>query len=388
MSCHDLYVVSSRLAVAKNNTQDPFGGVNMIFAGDFAQLPPAMNASPLYSGNVSNRVQSGTTIKGQESSIGKALWHQVTTVVILKQNMRQRTQTPEDAKLRTTLENMRFRACTRDDVQFLKSLIAGKGKNRKKLNKKRFRNVSVITGLNIHRDAMNENGVARFAADTNQTVETFYSIDHLAVTDPTKGRRSKGRERTVNRAPVNEFEQTILWNLPPALTEQLAGKLMLTKGMPVMIKKNEATECCVTNGAEATVYDWNFSFLPDRKKVLTVLFVKLKNPPTNIKLDGLPENVVPLKRSGKTVACKMPNGKVLRVHREQVNVLLNFGMSDYSSQGRTRPDNVVDLNNCKSHQSYYTALSRSASAEGTVILQDFDESKIMNPHIMSGHLRQ
>lgn len=37
---------------------------------------------------------------------------------------------------------------------------------------------SVITGLNIHRDAMNENGVARFAADTNQPVETFYSIDH------------------------------------------------------------------------------------------------------------------------------------------------------------------------------------------------------------------
>jgi len=29
--------------------------------------------------------------------------------------------------------------------------------------------------------------------------------------------------------------------------------LTLCKGMPVMIKRNEATECCVTNGAEAIV---------------------------------------------------------------------------------------------------------------------------------------
>ncbi len=136
MSCQDMYRVSARLAVAKNNTHDPFGGVNMIFAGDFAQLPPAMNNAPLYSGNVRNRVDGSTTIKGQENAIGKALWHQVTTVVILKENMRQKTQTPEDAKLRTALENMRYRACTDEDILFLRSLIAGKSEGRKKLNQK------------------------------------------------------------------------------------------------------------------------------------------------------------------------------------------------------------------------------------------------------------
>ncbi|KLO03914.1 hypothetical protein SCHPADRAFT_807182, partial [Schizopora paradoxa] len=63
-------------------------------------------------------------------------------------------------------------------------------------------------------------------------------------------------------------------------------------------------------------------------------------------------------------------------------------MSDYASQGRTRPDNVIDLQNCKTHQSYYTVLSRSASAEGTVIMQGFDASKIQNTNQMSGYLRQ
>ena len=51
--------------------------------------------------------------------IGRALWHQVTTVVILQKNMRQNTQSVEDAKLRTALENMRYGACTADDIKLV-----------------------------------------------------------------------------------------------------------------------------------------------------------------------------------------------------------------------------------------------------------------------------
>jgi len=54
----------------------------------------------------------------QESAIGKALWHQVTTVVILRENMRQKSQSPEDAKFRKALENMRYKACTQEDIEF------------------------------------------------------------------------------------------------------------------------------------------------------------------------------------------------------------------------------------------------------------------------------
>jgi hypothetical protein len=61
-------------------------------------------------------------------------------------------------------------------------------------------------------------------------------------------------------------------------------------------------------------------------------------------------------------------------------------MTDYTSQGKTRLYNVVDINNSRSHQSYYTALSRSASAGGTVILQGFDAKKITGG--ASGALRQ
>jgi hypothetical protein len=66
--------------------------------------------------------------------------------------------------------------------------------------------------------------------------------------------------------------------------------------------------------------------------------------------------------------------------------LLNFSMTDYTSQGKTRPKNPVDLSNCRSHQSYYTCLSRSATADGTVIVQSFSPRLITCG--ASGYLRQ
>ncbi|KAF8220083.1 hypothetical protein L208DRAFT_1335796 [Tricholoma matsutake] len=61
-------------------------------------------------------------------------------------------------------------------------------------------------------------------------------------------------------------------------------------------------------------------------------------------------------------------------------------MTDYASQGKTRPYNVVNLNDNRSHQSYYTALSRSATAAGTLITQSFHPQKITGG--ASGALRQ
>ena len=111
LSCHDMYKIAAQLAKALNNFDEPYGGMNMIFAGDFAQLPPVGGQS-LYSHSVGTQVHSGLKPGGQEAAVGKALWHQVTTVVILRENMRQKTQTPEDASLRKALVNMRYGNCT------------------------------------------------------------------------------------------------------------------------------------------------------------------------------------------------------------------------------------------------------------------------------------
>jgi hypothetical protein len=156
----------------------------------------------------------------------------------------------------------------------------------------------------------------------------------------------------------------------------------------VIIKKNLATECCITNGAPATVWGWKSSPIsPDRDEhILDTLFVELDHPPRDIHIEGLPKNVVPIYKDRLSVDCQMPNDSTITISRQQIPILPNFAMTVHASQGRTRKNNVCDLSNCQNHMAVYTALSRSSSADGTVILQGFDANKIQGG--LSGYLRQ
>ncbi|KAJ7198209.1 hypothetical protein C8J57DRAFT_1262512 [Mycena rebaudengoi] len=122
------------------------------------------------------------------------------------------------------------------------------------------------------------------------------------------------------------------------------------------------------------------------KRILDTLFVKLIDPPRKINIPGLEKNIVALSRASKRVWCSFPNDMIVAILREQILVLPNFAMTDYASQGKIRIYNVVDLQHCKTHFSYYTCLSRSSSAEGTAIVQAF-ATKVITKGI-TGYLRQ
>ena len=81
----------------------------------------------------------------------------------------------------------------------------------------------------------------------------FYSIDCLGA-DPTNVIPKNQRKHIIDpfRSTSIAFTelQNTLWALYPYLTQHHAGKLSLYIGMPMMIKHNKATECCITNGAE------------------------------------------------------------------------------------------------------------------------------------------
>jgi hypothetical protein len=387
ISCHQLYTISARLAKALGERQLPFGGMNMIFAGDFAQLPP-VGGSSLYSGNVGTNIDSALHIRGQESAIGKALWHQVTTVVILRENMRQKKQTDDDTRLRTALSNMRYAACTNEDINFLNTRIAGRGPNRPKISSKNFRNVAIICGVHTQKDAINQLGCGRFASDTGQELTHFYSIDKWGKDKPNSGRKSQKTANSVihNSNEINPGDQNEIWKLHPGRTGHLPGKLSLCIGMPVIIKHNYATELCITNGQEGFVVGWQATKDTSGKLALDTLFVKLDNPPQTVQIDGLIENVVPIVKVTQKIVCQFLNGLTESVERRQVAVQPNFAMTAHASQGKTRPFNVVHLNSCRDHMAYYTALSRSASASGTIIVQGFDHNVITSK--CSGYLRQ
>ncbi|KIM48495.1 hypothetical protein M413DRAFT_62871, partial [Hebeloma cylindrosporum] len=154
----------------------------------------------------------------------------------------------------------------------------------------------------------------------------------------------------------------------------------------VMIWANFAMELYITKCQEGHVHGWQSTKGTKGQCILDTLFVKLENPPSNVQFEGLPQNVVPLTRSSMTIKASLPNDDSVIISRSQVEVLVNFAMTDFASQGKTRPKNPVDLNNLQTHQAYYAALSHSSTAEGTIILQGFDTNKMTGG--ASGALRQ
>jgi hypothetical protein len=196
------------------------------------RLPPAVGREhvSLYSKSI-GAVASDR--KSQEEAIGKALWHQITTVVILRQNMRQKKQSLEDTKLRTALENMRYKVCTPDDVNFLRSLVSSDQPGRSSACDSDFRNVSIIIGTNLQKDEINRLGAIRFAQETNQDLTDFYSDDTVRVSlaSELSHQSSSGAKRV---SEISEGMQKAIWDQQPSTTDKhIAGKLSLCIGLPV-----------------------------------------------------------------------------------------------------------------------------------------------------------
>ncbi|KAH9899678.1 hypothetical protein C8Q73DRAFT_638274 [Cubamyces lactineus] len=297
--------------------------------------------------------------------------------------MRQRGMSVEDQRFRLALTNLRYKACTDDDRALLRSRVISFDAH-STCSLPVLTNISVITARNSHRDAINELGVEAFARLHGRELVSFYSIDRWCSDKGTGSVRQNQRdyEQSINPVRTNnsitDGMRNMLWCLPPCLTDHHAGILRLCRGMPVILKVNEATELCATNGAEALVYDWHSTSSEDGKQVLETLFVKLVNPPKSVTLPGLPDNVIPLNRAKVRIKCIVPTWeKPLYIDREQVTVLPNFAMTDFASQGRTRSINVCHLKYCRSSQSLYTCLSRSSSLSNTYIIDGFDDSKMV-----------
>ena len=65
--------------------------MNIIFARNFAQLSLVGGLS-LFSGSIKTQVHSRLKPGGQETTVGKVLWDQITTVFVLRENMQQKSK--------------------------------------------------------------------------------------------------------------------------------------------------------------------------------------------------------------------------------------------------------------------------------------------------------
>lgn len=361
---------SSRLKQAMSDdtvaSGKPFGGVNVIFMGDFAQLKPPRQHS-LFAHQLVDDPSFEESRRCNDicAMNGAFLWRQVNVVVKLVKNHRHR-EDPDYAgfldRIRTGTSrpnSSRFvnTDCT-DDLEFLRSREISRIVEQDPRSLLEFRDAPVIVGSREVRDAVNAKYVAFHARRLIQAVHVYHASDSIKHTVVSGAVRDK------------------LWKLSSRETHDSLGRLPLFPGMRVMVTENLAFSKGIVNGLEGVIHSIKYTRDGDGNRYASVAYLKVDD--ANMDIPGLSVGLVPIFPETTTFEYRYKSGdaiKTLTVSRKQLPLLPAYSYTDFKSQGRTLDRAIVDLSTARG-QGVYVMLSRVKSLKGIAILRWFPSTKI------------
>ncbi|KAF5325600.1 hypothetical protein D9611_000598 [Ephemerocybe angulata] len=379
ISAQFMATISSRMKVAKcespSDSAKPFGNVNMIFLGDFLQLPPPTQLS-VYSWKL---VRAPTFMQarnndGLDAISGAYLWRLVSQVVTLKLAKRHEG----DPTLTDILDRIRNNSCLENDgrpvvingtslVEHLRQRDMAYVFAHSPGELALFQDAPVVVGTKKVRDEVNALMLVSHARRLDQVPHMYHAADTIAgkrVTTPAAG---------------------ALWNLSSTITKDSFGILPMFIGMRVMVTENVSLRYRVVNGAEGVVTGFRYSE-DNHRRYLEVVYVRIESKGGKISVPGLESGVAAIFPSSSSVIHTIRhNGTVSKsFRRNQVPLIPAYSYTHYKSQGRTLTHAIVDLVSARG-QGIYVMLSRVTTLKGLLILRWFPQSKILEKH--SGELR-
>ena len=353
IGCQLLVDIHNALVSATGNT-NLFGGMSVIFAGDFAQLPPVLDPK-LYT-HLDHKKVRAETPAGQKTTFGKLLWRSVGTVVILTEQMRQSGEANEEFV--SLLGRLREGVCTEGDFSLLNSrVMSTAGED---LSTDEWQTAPIIVSENAVKDAINMRASLAFAERTHQSVQWFDAIDTYRgarITDPR----------------VREY----LLTMPSGKTGQRLGKVPIVLGMPVMVNQNFDVDGGLVNGSFGYLRDYRFQTDENGIRTLTSCIVEIPDLSCD-PLPHLPPNHVAV--ISDTVEMRSivhpVSGQSCTMKRFQVPLAPGFAMTAHKAQGLTLPRVIVDLASCRGTEPPYVMVSRCTSLAGLMVLRPFPISKL------------
>lgn len=366
ISAKFLSQISDRLRQAKGEDQIashlPFGGVNVIFTGDFGQLKP-VRQSALYAHQLIKRSTFAECRDGDgvSSLNGAFLWRQVSVVVKLTKNVRQQN----DCAYADFLSRLRLGEChvgssgMNADIEMLRERELSKLLRTHPESIAQLHDVPVIVGSRKVRDALNATLINYHARRLGQTVSLYYSKDYIRR-DEVKGDL---REK--------------LWNVSSSQTEDALGRIPIFCGMKVMVTTNLAISRGIVNGAEGVVQDILYTMDNEGHRYASVVYVRVKKSGSfahDLDVDVVP--VFPERKSFEVKILTAAGVQKRNVSRIQLPLIPAYAYTDYKSQGRSLEKAVVDLASARSLQGVYVMLSRVRSIQGLIILRWFPATKV------------
>ena len=363
IGCSQLHNISKQLTKAKHAVaSDPFGGVDIIFFGDFIQFPPIMD-SPLYSGWKNESIRSTNLQAEVKKQLGINLWRQVNQVVLLDEQMRIKDKAYQDI-----LNRLREGKCTDSDITILNKRVIGNFSGK----------ISSISGNRLispgNELVMNINKM--FASHHSQDKKVFVTTAKDSV---------KKKELPTDLA--NKIK-----DYPATWTKGLPRELPMYVGMPVFLTQNIAVELGLTNGTTGIIksihlrngemIEEDTGFHHVEFKDTDFIVVELDDI-TVKPLRGLDPNHIPIFPMKKNFSVSVKGRKnKFSVNRCHFPIVPRFACTAHKSQGMTLDKAIVDLvpqPNLKSPIDInfaYVPLSRVRRLEDLVILRPSDANVI------------
>lgn len=354
IGCDMLYRIHRALVAAKGRDL-PFGGVNMIFAGDFAQLPP-VGQTRLYTSVAYMSKRRNSKPEDQFNLLGKVLWLNVNRVVMLHRPMR---QSSADAKEFVALLNrLRVAGCSKEDYALLGRRVIGE-EGGLAVDAREWGGAMILVNDNASKDAINDRASERFIEVRGGDSGIYHAADF-----------HDGQVLADSRVR-NELD---LWDT--GKTEYRANKLILCEGMPVILSANYDVEHGAVNGTFGTVKSVRYRQGPDGRRYATSCVIRTETyrgkclPFTDLgDVPVLPDSV-------DIKFVQQYSRKKMTIKRKQLPLLPAFAMTVHKAQGLTLDKVVVDLSGCKGTESPYVMLSRVRKLDDVAILRPFSIDKI------------
>ena len=342
-----------------------FGGLNVILCGDLHQFPPVACAKSeaLYHPVVLAK-------DSDEAKIGRRIYEEFSTVVILHEQMR-----VADQIWRNFLVRLRYGNVQRSDLTMLRNLLL----QNSPINPSSppWADASLITPRHAVRTHWNEASLRKACSESCQRLLVCYAEDTF------KDRPLSLRERYALAQRGSGDGRRKHKDLPE--------KIELAIGMKVMVTSNIATDLDITNGARGTVVDIILD--PEEPPLGGGAILTLKHLPQCVlvklnrtraaRLDGLEEGVIPIFPARSSMQIVMDR-KAKTVTRLQYPITAAYCFTDYRSQGQTIPHVIVDIASPPSGKlslfNLYVALSRSSGRESIRLLREFDDEIFLESH--------
>lgn len=289
-----------------------FGGIQVIFTGDFLQLLPVFNKNTDLYKEIDERL-----------IIESPLFNQMFTkdnIVILQENFRQKN----DTKFINLLMRIRDNSFTEEDINLLHT--------RQKLPLNEQEHVHLVSS-NKKAQQINDTQLNKLKTPKVKYVSSYTSA---------------GKDK--------ETQDLLLKELQFQFNQKGINELILKKGARVMLIKNLDVASGLVNGAIGTIVD----FIEDPSTNHDIPIVKFDN--TNIKQ---PISVVSWEL--EIDGCKGMG--------HQIPLMLAYSVTIHKSQSLTLESAVLDLADCFCEHQIYVALSRLKSLDGLYI-KTFDKNKI------------